>query len=73
MVLAAQEMMQEPKNERGGMGRGNPRFPAMFFHAGYSSLVFFSRDVKFSDLQIQILKNGLHFKLKLHQLWRITL
>ena len=40
----------------GGEGRKrlhtNPRFPAMFFHAGYSSLVFFSRDVKFSDLQI---------------------
>ena len=61
----------------GGEGRKclhtNPRFPAMFFHAGYSSLVFFLRDVKLSDLQIQILKNGLHFKLKLQQLWRITL
>ena len=61
----------------GGEGRKrlhtNPRFPAMFFHAGYSSLVFFVRDVKFADLQIQILKNGLHFKLKLQQLWRITL
>ena len=26
-----------------------------------------------SDLQIQILKNGLHLKLKLHQLWRTAL
>ena len=26
-----------------------------------------------SDLQIQISKNGLHLKLKLHQLWRTTL
>ena len=34
-------------NEGGGGGEGrkclqtNPRFPAMSFHAGYSSLVFF--------------------------------
>ena len=48
LVLAAQEMKEEPKNEGGG-GEGrkrlqtNPRFPAMSFHALYSSLVFFAR------------------------------
>ena len=43
-------------------------FPAMFCHAGSSSLVFFAGCFKIlsdGDLQIQISKNGLHLKLKL--------
>ena len=80
MVLAAQEMMQEPKNERAGMGRGRketlaykPQVSCNVFSCWVQLVSVFLRDVKFPDLQIQILKNGLHFKLKLHQLWRISL
>ena len=42
------------------------RFPAMFCHAGPSLLTH-------SNFQIQISKNGLQLKLKLHQLWRIAM
>ena len=40
----------------------------MFCHAGPSSLVVFAGCFKIllSDFRIQILKNGLQFKLKLH-------
>ena len=54
-------------------------FPGMFCHAGPSSLVFFLffcgmiKILSDSDFQIQISKNGLHLKLKLHQLWRTIL
>ena len=39
------------------------------------SVLFFCGMLNFlsSDLQIQISKNGLHLKLKLHPLWRTTL
>ena len=54
-------------------------FPGMFCHAGPSLLVFFLffygmiKILSDSDFQIQISKNGLHLKLKLHQLWRTIL
>ena len=46
------------------------RFPAMFCHAGPSSLAFLAGQI---DSDIQISKNGLQRKLKLHQLWRIAM
>ena len=53
-------------------------FHAMFCHAGPCSLVLFfffagCWILSDSDLQIQISKNELHLKLKLHHLWRIAL
>ena len=44
-------------------------------HAGPSSLVVFagSSKILLGDLQIQISKNGLQLKLKLHKIWKTEL
>ena len=48
-------------------------FPAMFCNAGPSWIISDFCRMLNSDLQIQITKNGWHLKLKLHQLWQISL
>ena len=51
------------------------RFPVMFCHVGLSSLAFLAGCyiLTDSDFHIQISKNGLQLKLKLHQLWRTSI
>ena len=46
----------------------------MFSHDGPSLLAFLAvKILTDSDFQIQISKNGLQLKLKLHQLWRTAM
>ena len=83
LVLAAQEMKQEPKNERGGRGRGRketladkPQVSCNVFSCWVQLVSVFLWDVKFSWIVInrsKFRRMDCTLNWSYIQLWRITL